>query len=789
MRYVIVHGHFYQPPRENPWTERVDAEPSARPFHDWNARVLRECYAPNRAARVLDHRQRIAAIVDNYERLSFNFGPTLLDWMSRHGETTLTALVDADRNSRLRLGHGNAIAQAYNHAILPLLDRRDKRAQVLWGLAQFRHVFGRPAEGMWLPETAADPESLDVLAEAGVRFTVLAPWQLTAVRPTGDAPWRRDVGAGDLGRGYRHRTVGGHDMALFFYDGGVAREVAFERLLEDGERFAARLVEAALTRKADAPLLNIATDGETYGHHHRFGEMALAYALNRVQEHPDITLTNYAAFLDTYHPLWEAEVLERGSWSCSHGVERWRADCGCSTGAQPGWNQKWRAPLYEAFQTLRRGLARVFEERGAGLFRDPWVARDAYIDVLLDPSPERRAVFLDAHCPAASDTSEVWRLLEMERHALLMFTSCGWFFADLAGIETLQVLRYAARARELGGADVPAALDEEFLGILAGARTNSEPIRTGADLFREVVATSRVGAPQVAAEAVLGRRLGLGRGEVPAPPAFAAVVLPSDVRDEGTVELTHRRTMVRSGFHYNVILEATPRLSVRLERTIAPPAWMRAYGPDGGDRIEIPVEHLGSEAAQLLSDRFLQRLERKTVLRLRTLLDTRDPVVRFLEARRIRPPRALARVLEIVWQEDLLAEMLSPPGTGNGAAAWADRLARFKALGLARGDRRFADVLSLRLLRETRAFCREPSESGALELLGMLRVAAMLDPSPDLWEAQNVWYACAVRRGLRPGAAPDAVSAPLLGEVADRLGFTTAPIMAPEGAVPARPPS
>ena len=210
----------------------------------------------------------------------------------------------------------------------------------------------------------------------------------------------------------------------------------------------------------------------------------LAYALNRVQEHPDITLTNYAAFLDTYHPLWEAEVLERGSWSCSHGIERWRADCGCSTGSQPGWNQKWRAPLYEAFQTLRRGLAQVFEERGADHFRDPWAARDAYIDVLLDPSPERRAVFLEAHCPAAADTSEVWRLLEMERHALLMFTSCGWFFADLAGIETLQVLRYAARARELGGADVPAALDKEFLGILSGAHTNVEPIRTGADLFR-----------------------------------------------------------------------------------------------------------------------------------------------------------------------------------------------------------------------------------------------------------------------------------------------------------------
>jgi hypothetical protein len=711
--------------------------------------------------------------------------------MSRHGETTLTALVDADRNSRLRLGHGNAMAQAYNHAILPLLDRRDKRTQVLWGLAHFRHVFGRPAEGMWLPETAADPESLDVLAEAGVRFTVLAPWQLTAVRPTGDAPWRRDVGAGDLGRSYRYRTVGGRDMALFFYDGGVAREVAFEGLLKDGERFAARLVDAALSRKADAPLLNVATDGETYGHHHRFGEMALAYALNRVQDHPDITLTNYAAFLDTYHPLWEAEVLQRGSWSCSHGVERWRADCGCSTGAQPGWNQKWRAPLYEALQALRRGLARVFEERGADHFRDPWAARDAYIELLLDPSPERRAGFLDVQCVASADTSEVWRLLEMERHALLMFTSCGWFFADLAGIETLQVLRYAARARELGGADVPAALDQEFLRILSGARTNTEPVRSGGDLFREVVDTSRVGAPQVAAEAVLARRLGLGRGEVPPPPAFTATVLPSDVRDEGTVELTHGRTMVRSGFHYSVVLEATPRLSVRLERTIAPPPWMRAYGLDGGDRVEIPVEHLGSEAAQLLSDRFLQRLERRTVLRLRTLLDTRDPVVRFLEARRIRPPRALARVLEIVWQEELLAEMQSPPGTGNGAAAWAERLARFKALGLARGDRRFADVLSLRLLRETRAFCRAPSETGARELLDMLRVAAMLDPTPDLWEAQNVWYACAVQRGLRPGVSPSPVSGPLLREVADRLGFASNLIVTPKVAAtaPARNPS
>ncbi len=769
MRYLVLHGHFYQPPRENPWTERVDAEPSARPFHDWNARVLRECYAPNRAARVLDGGKRIERIVDNYEHLSFNFGPTLLDWMSRHGETTLTALVDADRNARLRLGHGNALAQAYNHAILPLLDRRDKRTQVRWGLAHFRHTFGRAAEGMWLPETAADPESLDVLAEAGVQFTVLAPWQLTAVRASADAPWRREVGVDDLGRGYRYRTPGGRDIALFFYDGGIARQVAFERLLEDGGRFASRLIDAALSRKPDAPLLNIATDGETYGHHHRFGEMALAYALGRVQEHPGITLTNYASFLDTYHPLWEAEVLERGSWSCAHGVERWRADCGCSTGAQAGWNQKWRAPLFDAFGALRRGLARVFEERGGRLFRDPWEARDAYVEVLLDPAPERRAAFLEVQCPGSPDASEVWRLLEMERHALLMFTSCGWFFADLAGIETLQVLRYAARARELGGADVPAALDAEFRTILAGARTNGEPSRTGAELFDELVSGSRVGAAQVAAESVLARRLGLGRGEVPSPPAFAVTVLPSEVRDEGAVELTHRRTAVKSGFHYEVLMDATPRLAVRFQRILAPPPWMRAAGLDVEDHIEVPVEQLGSEAAQLLSDRFLQRLEKKTVLRLRTLLDTRDPVVRFLEARRIRPPRALARVLEIVWQEELLAEMLSPPGTGSGAAGWAERLVRFRTLGLARGDRRFSEVLSVRLLRETRAFCRQPTGSAADELLGMLRVAALLDPPPDLWEAQNVWYTCAIRRGLGPGAAavPDAT----LRELAERLGF------------------
>ncbi len=777
VRYIVIHGHFYQPPRENPWTERVGREVSAAPFHNWNARIQRECYAPNRAARILDSEKKITSISNNYEWISFNFGPTLLDWMVRRDPATLESLVEADRLSRRRLGHGNAIAQAYNHSILPLLDRRDKRTQVRWGKTHFRRLYGREPEGMWLPETAADLETLDVLAEEKIRFTILAPWQLTGVKGDGERTWRGEIRAEDLGRAYRCATGSGREISLFFYDGGIAQQVAFGDLLGSGDAFSARLETAALERPDHAPLVTVATDGETYGHHHRFGEMALCYALQRVSERRNTEVTNYAAFLERFPPTMEARILEPGSWSCIHGVERWRADCGCRTGGDPSWNQAWRTPLFDALSLLREELAGVFEKEASKHLRDPWAARDDYIDVLLDPGPESKAAFMDRHGRPNTDSAGAWRFLEMERHALLMFTSCGWFFNDLAGIETLQVLRYAGRALELCGTAAPRDLEERFLAVLAGAVTNQLPTRAGDVLFRQVVRDSHVDPASVAAEGVLAKRLGLTEGEPAAAQAYCVDVVPARKGEVGRVEVVHKRTGDVDAFDYRVDMDETPHLAVVLDRTSTPPPWRRAPEDEAeqGTQRVIGPEELDPEAAEQLSHRFLKRLESGTVLQLKSLLKSREPVIRFLEARGIRPPRALGLLLEAVWLEELLEDIEAPPGSENGrVASWHERLARFETLSLARDDRKLSLALARRLERDTERLCREHGEGTARNLLEVLKVAESLEPRPDLWEAQNFFYQCAMGEGpggldIRTSAS---VPAALRREVASRLGFS-----------------
>jgi alpha-amylase/alpha-mannosidase (GH57 family) len=547
MRYIVVHGHFYQPPRENPWTERIDPELSARPFADWNDRIHRECYAPNQAVRIRDGKGRIEDLVSNYERLSFNFGPTLLDWMRRHRPETVEALREADKAARAREGEGNAIAQAYNHPILPLLGRRDKRTQVRWGLAHFSHVFGRPARGMWLPETAADPETLDVLAGEGVSFTVLAPRQAKSVRNGPDASWRPATGKGVIGRPFHCPTGPGRGISLFFYDGELAQGVAFGELLKSGEALAGAFRDAARGRPDEAPAVHVATDGETFGHHHRFSEMALAHAFRLLETEEDLRVLNYASLLEELPPREEVQITSAGSWSCSHGVERWRSDCGCSTGGEPGWNQAWRAPLREGLEYLQRGIDAAFEREGGQHFQDPWEARDAYIEVLLDATPESRRDFLARFGRRGNDERVAWSLLEAQRHTLLMFTSCGWFFSDLDGLEGRQVLRYAARALELIGPFVEPGLGGETRRILEGARSNAPPHRTGADLLRAASrAEEATGLAALAAETVLFEG-GAPPGLLSPPPAVSVRVEPRE-GGTGRVEVEHRRTGVRRSF-------------------------------------------------------------------------------------------------------------------------------------------------------------------------------------------------------------------------------------------------
>ncbi len=503
MKYICIHGHFYQPPRENPWLEVVELQDSAYPYHDWNARVTAECYGPNAWSRILNSQGRIIKIVDNYARISFNFGPTLLAWLQEEEPMVYQAILAAERESQVRFGgHGSAMAQAYNHIIMPLANSRDKRTQVIWGIRDFEARFGRPPAGMWLPETAVDLETLDVLAEHGIAFTVLAPHQAKRVRPREGGEWQ-DVSDGkvETTRPYLVSLPSGRSIAVFFFNGPISREIAFGDLLNSGERFAQRLLAAAWDAKGE-PIVHVATDGETYGHHHRFGDMALAYALEQIESSSGVALTNYAAYLAEHPPAWEVEIQEFTSWSCIHGVERWRSNCGCNTGAHPGWTQAWRAPLREALDWLRDTLVPLYERMGSELFTDPWAARDDYISVILDRAEDNITRFLERWQGRTLEPDErvtALKLLELQRHALLMYTSCGWFFDEISGIETVQVLQYAGRVIQLAEELFGDRFEEQFLAILEKAPSNIPEIGNGRVVYERFVLPARVDLPKVAA--------------------------------------------------------------------------------------------------------------------------------------------------------------------------------------------------------------------------------------------------------------------------------------------------
>ncbi|MFC1967878.1 DUF3536 domain-containing protein [Chloroflexota bacterium] len=476
-RYICIHGHFYQPPRENAWLEYVEMQDSAYPYHDWNERIAAECYAPNTASRILGSEGYITQIVNNYSKISFDFGPTLLSWMEEKSPDAYQAILEADRETQQTFsGRGSALAQAYNHMIMPLANRRDKYTQVIWGIRDFEHRFGRKPEGMWLPETAVDLETLDILAELGIRFTILAPHQAKRVRQIGTDAWNDVSNATvDTRMAYEIKLPSGRKLNLFFYDGPIARNVAFEDLLESGDNFAHRLTDAFLEEPAQPQLVHIATDGETYGHHHRFGEMALAFALHYTETNGLAQITNYGEYLEKHPPTHEVEIAENTSWSCTHGIERWRSDCGCNAGRNPKWNQAWRTHLRQAIDWLSDTSFPKYEEKAQQFLKDPWAARDDYIEVILDRSPENVQGFLDRHRTRELNESEtviLLKLLELQRHAMLMYTSCGWFFDELSGIETVQVIQYAGRAVQLAEELFGDDIEQNFLERLELAKSN-----------------------------------------------------------------------------------------------------------------------------------------------------------------------------------------------------------------------------------------------------------------------------------------------------------------------------
>ncbi len=501
-RYVCIHGHFYQPPRENAWLESIELQDPAYPYHDWNERITAECYAPNANARILDREGRIVGIENNYSRISFNIGPTLLSWMQAKAGDVYEAILEADRKSQSRFGgHGSAIAQVYNHMILPLANRRDKYSQVLWGIRDFEHRFRRPPEGMWLSETAVDLESLDIMAELGIRFTVLSPLQAARVRRIGEPRWH-DVRGGriDPSRAYSASLLSGRKIALYFYDGPISHAVAFEGLLSSGAHFAERLLGGLSDRRGWPQIAHIATDGESYGHHHRHGEMALAFVLAAIESNKSVRLTNYAEYLARHPPDHEVELIEQSSWSCTHGVDRWRRDCGCNSGRHPGYHQAWREPLRMALDWLRDELAPRFESRAGELLKDPWAARDAYIAVILDRSERAVADFLGKTAKRNLDEAErtiVLKLMELQRQAMLMYTSCGWFFDDVAGIETVQIMQYAARAIQLAGELFDQDIEPGFLERLAKAPSNDPAFADGRRVYEQLVKPAKVDLSRV----------------------------------------------------------------------------------------------------------------------------------------------------------------------------------------------------------------------------------------------------------------------------------------------------
>jgi alpha-amylase/alpha-mannosidase (GH57 family) len=572
-RFVCIHGHFYQPPRENPWLDAIEGQDSAAPFHDWNERITEECYEPNTKARVLDGKGRIDRLVNNYAKMSFNIGPTLMSWLEEQDEPVYKAILAADLDAIAKTGCGSAIAQVHGHLILPLCHPRDQHTQVRWGARDFERRFGRRPKGMWLSETACNTSSLEALAEEGIAFTILAPHQAARVRPSGGrGPWT-DVKDGkvETRRAYNVNLPSGRSITVFFYDGPASRGVAFERLLDDGAGFANRLTGLFHPNAREPQIAHIATDGESYGHHHRFGEMGLAYALESLAKNPEVQVGSYELFLRDNPPTWDAEIVENTAWSCAHGIERWRSNCGCSSGAHATWQQAWRGPLRNALDHLRDRAATQFERDAGKLFIDPWAARNAYIDVVFSHSshealetflqhtirPEWKALGTPLRDQPWAEQALSW--MELQRHAMSMYTSCGWFFDDLSGIETTQVLAYAARVLELAKNLTGQDWEDGFVRILSEGKSNIEGVGDGAKIWRELVKPRAVQLERAAAHFAVASLFNSYADEERLL-AFEVVFEGREIRSSGrarlalgTLTLTTRATRTRARFEYAVV--------------------------------------------------------------------------------------------------------------------------------------------------------------------------------------------------------------------------------------------
>jgi len=572
--YLVVHGHFYQPPRQNPWTGAVERQLAASPFHDWNEKIAAECYIPNTLSRLLDERGMIDDVVNNFEYINFNIGPTLFSWLEQFERKTYELILAADRLSRKRNGgHGNAIAQVYNHIIMPLAGRQDQITQIKWGVADFRARFAREPEGMWLAETAVNNETARLLAEQGIKFTVLSPAQAEAVRPIGSGRWR-DVSDGgiDTTRPYRLFFPDGKGevspdryLDIFFFNKEVSSEMSFRHLLRSAESLARRLA-SVVKETAEPQLINVATDGETFGHHEPFADMCLAYFFRRLAGANNFIVTNYANYLEMHPPEFEV-TLQKGeegkgtSWSCVHGVGRWERDCGCSTGGRPAWNQKWRTPLRRALNLLKEKADSVFEKEAKRYLTEPWKARNDYYSVIFNRSPETVREFLKVHALrrlTEGEITETLKLMEAAHNSMLMFASCGWFFSDISGIEAIQNLKHAGKVFQLLGDYFEPGVYKKFLTILREAKSNVASFGSGKDIYERFVAGAAITEEKVASSFAFGKLL-TSQLYARLLPSFCIREIQSEsVPDKhrslaGELEIENRELFARARFVYYVI--------------------------------------------------------------------------------------------------------------------------------------------------------------------------------------------------------------------------------------------
>ncbi|WP_372370681.1 DUF3536 domain-containing protein [Candidatus Uabimicrobium sp. HlEnr_7] len=485
-KYICIHGHFYQPPRENPWTGKIEKQPSAAPYHDWNERITAECYESNSHCEIFDHSGIKVKDLNNYAHISFNFGPTLLSWMERSNKKAYESILRADVESIENFnGHGSAIAQVYNHIIMPLANERDKKTQIVWGIKDFEYRFKRRPVGMWLAETAVDTATLELLAENDIRFTILAPRQAKRVREIGKDSWESVAYEKiDPFRAYLCKLPSGKSINLFFYDGPISQDIAFDNLLANGESFADRLLHILFHTRAQ--LVHIATDGETYGHHHNFGNKALAYCLNHIMNNEHAKLSVYSEFIEKFPAEYEVEIFEDSSWSCMHGVERWRDDCGC--GSEGGGQQLWRAPLRRAMDWLVNESANIFEKQMQKFDVNPWEIRNHYIDLILENN--KTTEFFKTHFSKRINErsqKKILTLLDMQHQSLLMQTSCGWFFEEISRLEGIQIMAYARKCLEIGQDFCFRSLEKKYCKLLEEAPSNMPQFKNGADIYQKIV--------------------------------------------------------------------------------------------------------------------------------------------------------------------------------------------------------------------------------------------------------------------------------------------------------------